>query len=187
MPNFISFKSKGVLLSPVAKAPGGISGTITPTVGVTIPEMFNFWKISCGPEPGVGWMMLDVSGFTTDWCHRLIFLGILSMIYEWWEMYPNVDYHWSTWVCVLDSAENFSHINCQPSNKSYSNWPMRTDATGSRQRRMQIMTTMRFQYSGPSNKFRTSWLMHFNKIGMTWQKFVPDFCVKIQFLLVIGA
>lgn len=93
MPRFISFKSNGVLLSPVAKAPGGISGTITPTVGVTMPEMFNFWKISC-PNRG---MMLDVFGLRNR-CHGLP----IRMIYEWWDMYPHVDYHWSTLVRIQE-------------------------------------------------------------------------------------
>ena len=110
-------------------------------------------------------MMLDVFGLHNK-MPQIVYTQVWSMNDEKC-IQMLIDSHWSTLVCILDSAENFSHINCQPSNKSYSNWPMRTDATGSRQRHMQIMTTMRFQYSGPSNKFRTSWLMHFNKIGMT--------------------
>lgn len=72
---------------------------------------------------------------------------------------------------------------------------MRTDATGARQRHMQIMTTMRVQYSGPSNKFHTSWLMHFNKIGMkkVCSRFlckntssISDWCMDGCFLTVLG-
>lgn len=75
-------------------------------------------------------MMLDVFGLHNR-CHRLLFLGILSMIYECWEMYPNVC--WLSLIDIslhitVDSAANFSHSNCQPSNKSYSSWPMRTHA-----------------------------------------------------------
>ena len=106
-PSFISFKRSGVLLSPQRSAAGGISGGVTPTVGVTIPEMFNFLKIS-SEKMAIEWCLMMFNDIL--WCiydHIMIILWYIMIYYDHTMIYYDI---WSGWWLSPTPLKNMSQL-----------------------------------------------------------------------------